>query len=109
LRNKKKRGIINEIIRQEEGIAMASQVLITISKEEKEQAWLRSREKYVLDTQSEITYARQEGEARGMKKGKAEGHNEKAFEIACKMKNAGRPFSEITEFTGLTPEAIQKL
>jgi predicted transposase/invertase (TIGR01784 family) len=61
LRDKKKRDIINEIIACEEGIAMASEVLITVTKEEREQAWLMSREKYVLDTQSKLTYARQEG------------------------------------------------
>jgi predicted transposase/invertase (TIGR01784 family) len=105
LRNKKKRGIINEIIAQEEGIAMASQVLITISKDEREQAWLRSREKYVLDTQSKVTYARQKGEA----KGRAKGRDEKALEIARKMKAIGRPEPEIAEITGLTPEIIQKL
>jgi type II secretory pathway component PulK len=61
LRDKSKRGIINEIIACEEGIAMASEVLITVTKEEREQAWLSSREKYVLDTQSQLAYARQDG------------------------------------------------
>jgi hypothetical protein len=40
-------------------------------------------------------------EARGKAEGKAE--------IAGKMKKAGRPFGEITEFTGLSQEAIKKL
>jgi predicted transposase/invertase (TIGR01784 family) len=61
LRDTKKRGIINEIIACEEGIAMASEVLITVTKEEREQAWLSSREKYELDTQSNLAYAKQEG------------------------------------------------
>jgi predicted transposase/invertase (TIGR01784 family) len=61
LPDKSKRGIINEIIAQEEGIAMASEVLISISKDEREQAWLRSREKYILDTQSDLTHAKREG------------------------------------------------
>jgi predicted transposase YdaD len=39
----------------------------------------------------------------------AEGHAEEKLEIARKMKKAGRPFIEISEFTGLSPEAIQKL
>jgi hypothetical protein len=41
-------------------VAMASEVLINISRDEVEQAWLRSREKYELDTQSDLTYAREE-------------------------------------------------
>jgi predicted transposase YdaD len=49
------------------------------------------------------------GEARGMKKGLSEGHTEEKREIARKMKQAERPFSEIAEFTGLSPKAIQKL
>jgi predicted transposase/invertase (TIGR01784 family) len=105
LRNKKKRGIINEIIKQEEGIAMASRVLMTISKDEVERARLISEEKYILDTQSNLTYARQKGEA----KGRAEGHAEEKLEIARKMKKAGRPFSEITEFTDIPAETIQEL
>jgi DNA-binding Lrp family transcriptional regulator len=31
------------------------------------------------------------------------------LEIAQKMKNAGRPFSEIAEFTGLSAETIERL
>jgi hypothetical protein len=101
LRNKKKRDIINEIIKQEEGIAMASKVLMTISRDEVAQARLISEEKYVLDTQSNLTYARQKGEAKGEAK--------KALEIARKMKAINRPEPEIAEITGLTPEIIQKL
>jgi predicted transposase/invertase (TIGR01784 family) len=61
LHDKSKRGIINEIIACEEGIAMASEVLISVSKDEVEQAWLRSEEKYVLDTQSKLVHAKREG------------------------------------------------
>jgi predicted transposase/invertase (TIGR01784 family) len=101
LRNKKKRGIINKIIECEEGIAMASEVLITISKDEIERFRLLSEEKYILDTQSNLSYARQEGHAEGIAENK--------LEIARKMKKAGRPFNEITEFTGIPAETIQEL
>jgi predicted transposase/invertase (TIGR01784 family) len=117
LRNKEKRGIINEIIKQEEGIAMASEVLITISKDEVERFRLLSQEKYELDTQSNLSYARQEalrkGEARGMKKGLTKGHAEgeakKTLEIARNLKKMGMPVSQIAEGTGLSPEAIERL
>jgi predicted transposase/invertase (TIGR01784 family) len=72
LRDKKKRGIINKIINQEEGIAMASEVLITISKDEKERFRLLSEEKYILDTQSNLSYARQQGLREGEQKGMRE-------------------------------------
>ena len=60
LTDKAKRGKINEIIESEEGIAMASEVLMTISRDEVERARLNSELKWELDTQSKITYARQE-------------------------------------------------
>ncbi|MDR1092239.1 MAG: hypothetical protein LBL79_14305, partial [Prevotella sp.] len=44
--DKEKRGIINEILRREEGIAMAADVLLTISKDEIERARLESEYKY---------------------------------------------------------------
>ena len=40
-------------------------------------------------------------EARGEARGKAEGKAEGKLEIAQKMKAAGRPLAEITEFTGI--------
>jgi hypothetical protein len=65
LRDKNKRGIINEIIACEEGIAMASEVLMTISRDEVERARLISEEKYGLDTQSKLTYAKREAGQEG--------------------------------------------
>jgi len=35
--------------------------------------------------------------------------DEKALEIARKMKNAGRPLDEIMEFTGLQAESIESI
>ena len=60
--DKSKRLKINEILDNEEGIAMASEVLISISKDEIEQARLLSELKYELDTQSNLAYAEQKGE-----------------------------------------------
>ena len=58
-----------------------------------------------------------EGKAEGHAEGKAEGHAEGEavgyeranLEVARKMKNAGKPYDEIAEFTGLSPEAIKGL
>ena len=62
LTDKSKRYKINEILEHEEGIAMASEVLINISKDEIEQARLESELKYELDTQSNLVYERRKGE-----------------------------------------------
>ena len=66
LTNKKMRRKINEIIEQEEGIAMASEVLLTISKDEVERARLLSEYKYELDTQSKLVSAKREGRKEGI-------------------------------------------
>jgi len=59
LTDKEKRRKINEIMELEEGIAMASEVLITISKNEIERARLLSEMKYELDMQSKLAYIEQ--------------------------------------------------
>ena len=58
---KEKRGKINEIIEQEEGLIMASDILTTISKDKIERARLISEEKYELDTRTLIHEAKLEG------------------------------------------------
>jgi flagellar biosynthesis/type III secretory pathway protein FliH len=65
--------------------------------EEKEQIRLKFEE------------ARTKGHAEGMERGMEIGLNEGTLKIAYKMKKAGRPFSEIAEFTGIAPNNIQYL
>jgi len=57
-----KRQKINEIIAREEGIAMASKVLKSISKDEKERARLMSEYKYAVDLQSKLVTAKRKGQ-----------------------------------------------
>lgn len=68
----RKRDKINQIVIKEGDIAMASKVVMRISKDEKERARLLSEEKYFLDMQSKLVYAEekgiQKGEARGKQK-----------------------------------------
>jgi predicted transposase YdaD len=77
--------------------AMASEVLITISKDEVERARLMSEWKYVVDTQSKVVQA------------KREGRQEKTVEIARNAKQLGVPVEQIVHFTGLSTEDITKL
>jgi len=53
---------------QEEGIAMASEVLLSISKDEVERARLMSEYKYELDMQSMFVDGKRQGRAEGEKK-----------------------------------------
>jgi predicted transposase/invertase (TIGR01784 family) len=89
LTDKARRGKINKILEIEEGIAMASEVLMTISRDEVERARLMSEFKYQVDMRTHIFYREQE--------------------IARKMKARGRPLHEIAEDTGLTEAQIKEL
>jgi predicted transposase YdaD len=77
------------ILKYEEGIAMASEVLIRISKDEAERARLMSEWKYVVDTQSKVVQAKRE--------------------IARNFKQLGIPVEQIAQGTGLSIEDIAKL
>jgi hypothetical protein len=52
---------INKILAAEEGIAMAGAELLTVSEDERLQAWLMSAEKYELDRTSDLYDARRDG------------------------------------------------
>ena len=68
LTDRDKRQKINEILKQEEGIAMASEILVDISKDEIERARLMSELKYELDAQSDrVYYKRLRAETEQMK------------------------------------------
>ena len=62
-----------------------------------------------FDIQSEIWYARQEGEARGEAKGRAEGASARTDEIARNLKADGVSPELVSRYTGLTPEQVQAL
>jgi flagellar biosynthesis/type III secretory pathway protein FliH len=55
---------------------MASEVLMTISKDEVERARLVSEYKYQLDTQSKLVHAKREGLREGLQKGEQKGLRE---------------------------------
>ncbi|GHU84527.1 hypothetical protein FACS189473_2080 [Spirochaetia bacterium] len=69
LTDKSKRRKINEIVELEEGISMASEVLMTISKDEVERARLESEYKYTVDTQSKVVHAKREVAKKALAKG----------------------------------------
>jgi predicted transposase/invertase (TIGR01784 family) len=89
-----KRSKINEIINQEEGLAMASQVLMKISKDEAERFRLLSEEKYQLDLQSKLVHAERKGEQKGERKGVRKGiqkGEQKVKKIINLLKNGTSP------------------
>jgi predicted transposase/invertase (TIGR01784 family) len=101
LLDKSKRGIINEIIAQEEGIAMASEVLITVSKDEIERFRLLSEEKYLLDTQDDLSYAREEGREEGRQEGRTD--------IVRNALAEGATVEFVQKITGFDMETIKNI
>jgi predicted transposase/invertase (TIGR01784 family) len=96
-----RRGLVNGLLRDEEGIAMAGEALLTVSRDEVERLRLDSEFKYELDHQSHMVEARQEGLAEGFSKGKAE--------VARRMKRDGLAAGQIAAYTGFSPEEIERL
>ena len=105
--------LLKEIIAQDEGIAAADRVFRRICSGEVQPVRLPALQKSELNYQRRMIEAKRGGHAESLRKGRAEGHAEGRaegiLEIARKMKNAGRPLSEITEFTGLPAENIEQL
>ncbi|MDR2447418.1 MAG: Rpn family recombination-promoting nuclease/putative transposase [Treponema sp.] len=105
LTDKRRREKINEVLQCEEGIAMAGEVLLKISKDEVERARLMSEYKYMVDTQSKVVTARREGRKEGLKKGR----KEEKWEIARNLKMAGIPIRQIAQVTGFDEDQIKEL
>jgi predicted transposase/invertase (TIGR01784 family) len=70
-------------------------------------AWLH--EKWEMDRVSAIGYAKREGEAIGLDKGKKQGEKQKTIEIAKAMKFKKIPIETIVEITKLPKEEIENL
>jgi len=95
--DKSKRELVNEIIKVEEGIAMAGQVLLNISKDERERARLTSEYKYAVDLQSKTVDARRAGAA------------DRNIEIARNLLNVGDSIEKVVMVTGLTHAEVESL
>jgi len=83
----------------------AEKAITKISRDYKKFARNMAIIKNSMDRATDIDNARREG----ITEGKAEGKTETSLEIARKMKKAGRPFSEIVEFTGIPKDIVEKL
>ncbi|GHV92656.1 hypothetical protein AGMMS50268_31590 [Spirochaetia bacterium] len=103
-----KRELINEIVEYEEGIAMASEVLLTVSRDEAERAVLDHEYKNALDMQSLLVGAKREGLAEGYDKAKEE-DAKLLRETARKMKADRFSLEKIQEYTGLSLTDIEQL
>jgi predicted transposase/invertase (TIGR01784 family) len=95
------REIVNKIIESKETLQMASDLLMSISQDEKERAIYRSRRMFQTDMESNLATAEDRGRAEGEAKGR--------LAIARNMMKRNRPIDEIIEDTGLTLEEVKNL
>jgi predicted transposase/invertase (TIGR01784 family) len=101
--------LIEELCRKEAGIMRAEQAVMKVSRDYKRYALRMAGIKNSMDRAQELFLAKEEAEEEGLQKGLEKGRAERELEFARKMKNAGRPLSEIVEFTGLSTETIEQL
>ena len=94
--DKGKRELINEIIKTEEGIAMASEGLIAFIKDEIERARLLSKYKFAVDYQSDMVESRRTGFA--------EGKEETLAAVVQSMERHGMSAGDIAEVPGLSAD-----
>ena len=113
LNDRAQREKINAIIAQEEGIAMASEVLLTISRDEEERARIMRDEKIELDWNSYMTEARRkglrEGHEEGLREGRQEGIELEKTEVIRNLLSMKIPVEKIAQAVQLPIEKVQAI
>jgi predicted transposase/invertase (TIGR01784 family) len=103
-----KRDLVNGLMKAEEGIAMAGEMLLTVSQDELDLAQRETDLKIELDWISYMSEARQEGRAEAREEAEAKLRQEK-LESARRMKADGFTPEQIQKYTSLPPEDIAAL
>jgi len=114
------RNNVNEVIKAREVMSVATELLTSISQDEKERAIFRSRRMFQSDLESNILTAEERGEERGEARGIAIGetrgiaigeakYKASINKIAQDMKKNNISIALIASITGLSAEAIEKL
>jgi len=97
--------LIIELCRKEEGIMRAEKTLEKVSRD-----YLKFvRNMNIRKNEYERAVMKEAARQEGLAEGQTKGREEACYDFARKMKNAGRPLNEIVEFTGLSPDIINKL
>jgi predicted transposase/invertase (TIGR01784 family) len=103
------RDTVNKVIESEEVLTVASNLLMSISQDERERAIFRSRKKFQMDLASDMATAEAIGEARGEALGIAKGKTLEAFTIARNALQMGISIDDIVRLTGLTIEEVESI
>jgi len=97
--------LIAEVVKMDSAIQAANERMVYVTGDKEAIRAYEMRQMALSDYTSTMNYAREEGIAKGRQKGR----QESVLEIARKMKNAGKPLSEIKEFTGLSIKTIERM
>ena len=107
------RKTVNEVIASKEVLQVAGNLLMSVSRNERERAVYRSRRMYETDRMSDLATAEDRGWDRGHREGRLEGHREGRLEgmveVARNMLKANYPLGEVAKLTGLTEAALEEL
>ena len=107
------RDIVNEIIASKGEIKVAANLLMGISKDERERAVFRSRRMFRTDYESDMATAwdngMNEGMIKGMNEGIIKGMNEGMNKVALEMIADGEPDEKIKKYTGLKQNELDDL
>jgi predicted transposase/invertase (TIGR01784 family) len=91
------RDIVNRVIESEEGLAVAGEVLMSVSKDERERAIFRNRRIALADRESDMATAERVGRSEGV------------LAVAKSLLGVGDPVDKIIAVTGLTRAEIERL
>ena len=111
------RATVNKVIESKEALQMAGDLLMSISKDERERAVFRSRRMYQTDLASNLATAEDRGERRGIEIGERRGieigerrgAQNRSIEIARRMLHAGETVEKTVLYSGLTAEEVESL
>jgi len=96
---------VNQVIESKEALQMAGEQLMSISKDERERAILRSRKMYQTDYQSDMATSWDNG----VKEGEQRGKHMKALEIARSALRKKMSIDDIVDITGLSRVEVESL
>ena len=103
------RETVNKVIESEEVLAVAGELLMSISQNERERAIYRSRKKFQTDYQSDMATSWDNGVSVGKEIGIEIGEKNRSIEIARKLLKRNMLINDIIEDTGLTKQEIENL
>ncbi|MDR2132237.1 MAG: Rpn family recombination-promoting nuclease/putative transposase [Clostridiales Family XIII bacterium] len=92
-----------------EEIKMASELLMSISQDEKERAHYRSRKMFLMDMEHAMAVARDEGIEKGIEQGIEEGIEQGKIEVARNAFAIGLSVDQIEKLTGLSRAELESL